>query len=287
MKARAQLGSLLFLLLACTERPDSDLFSDGPAPSPGDGFGGSHAGTTATPTNAGMAAGESADNGGSGTLMPSGGVAGVAAAAGTASDAGAPNPLDSAGAAGAGGEPLPEPAVCGNGKLEAGEQCDDGGKTDGDGCSPECQVVCSDFGEDVVKSDDLHCYAGYDEADFEGAVAACQQRGGYLVTIGSETENALVRELVRTSKWIGAFEDVSLTSQLAGEYVWVSGEPFSFENWDARQPDRAASRCNTNASINNGRCYEHCAAMQGDGSWADARCDSSDGYVCEWEPSGS
>jgi cysteine-rich repeat protein len=31
-------------------------------------------------------------------------------------------------------------AVCGNGVLEAGEQCDDGNITSGDGCSATCQL---------------------------------------------------------------------------------------------------------------------------------------------------
>jgi len=30
--------------------------------------------------------------------------------------------------------------VCGNGTLDAGEQCDDGNTADGDGCSATCQL---------------------------------------------------------------------------------------------------------------------------------------------------
>ncbi len=33
-----------------------------------------------------------------------------------------------------------ETAVCGNGKIETGEECDDGNKTDGDGCSKDCKI---------------------------------------------------------------------------------------------------------------------------------------------------
>ncbi|HEU4732431.1 MAG TPA: DUF4215 domain-containing protein, partial [Kofleriaceae bacterium] len=33
--------------------------------------------------------------------------------------------------------------VCGNGKLEVGEACDDGNRTDGDGCDSDCtQSAC-------------------------------------------------------------------------------------------------------------------------------------------------
>jgi cysteine-rich repeat protein len=42
----------------------------------------------------------------------------------------------------------PPPPVCGNGKLETGEACDDGNLTNGDGCSSTCTVepppVCGD-----------------------------------------------------------------------------------------------------------------------------------------------
>ena len=33
-------------------------------------------------------------------------------------------------------------ARCGNGALEAGEACDDGGAISGDGCSADCTVEC-------------------------------------------------------------------------------------------------------------------------------------------------
>src|SRR5436190_1670340 len=36
----------------------------------------------------------------------------------------------------------PLPPLCGNGVLDPGEQCDDGNRTPGDGCSAICQIVC-------------------------------------------------------------------------------------------------------------------------------------------------
>src|SRR5262249_19707193 len=33
--------------------------------------------------------------------------------------------------------------ACGNGRLDAGEQCDDGNHAPGDGCNPICQIECS------------------------------------------------------------------------------------------------------------------------------------------------
>ncbi len=38
------------------------------------------------------------------------------------------------------GDGPPAEPVCGNGSLEAGEQCDDGNTTSGDGCSATCRI---------------------------------------------------------------------------------------------------------------------------------------------------
>ena len=44
------------------------------------------------------------------------------------------------GEGGGGGEPAPDPvAFCGDGFLDADEQCDDGNEEDGDGCSSVCE----------------------------------------------------------------------------------------------------------------------------------------------------
>jgi cysteine-rich repeat protein len=234
-----------------------------------------------------MATGGSAANGGENSgAMPGAGTGGSGQPAG---DGGEP-PLGSAGedaGTGGAGEPPLQP-VCGNGKLEAGEECDDAGATCEDGCNADCVVVCGDFGQGTVKSDDHHCYKGYDEATFEGAQQDCVARGAHLVTISSEAENDIAQSFVASSKFIGGFEDVALMDDSAGTYEWVTGEPFTYQNWDEddEQPDRDGTRC-ANGGPSNLQCYEHCARMTGDGSWSDQRCDLEDGYVCEWEPAGS
>jgi hypothetical protein len=223
---------------------------DGGAPGNGDG---------GAPDSPGMAG--ASDGGGSG------GVAGGGATAG----------------GGTGGKPGPAEPVCGNGKRETGEECDDGGHEGKDGCAA-CKVVCSDHGEGALKSEDFHCYVGFDQNAFEGAVADCKALGAHIVSITSAAENEVVSSLVRNSKWIGGFENVPPTSPGGGQYEWATGEPFGYENWAEGEPDSAEYRCNGSGPF--GRCYEHCILMEGGGTWLDSRCDASDGYVCEWEPAG-
>ena len=288
MKTRLCLHLVPWLLLACNNHPESALFSDELPTSIEANGGGTKAlasgGGTESELPPAAAGSESVGGSSAGSGATSGGALPVG---GSESDAGSVGVGVGEPTAGAGAEPSTDPAppVCGNGKLEAGEQCDDAKHAGKDGCSAECQVVCSDFGEAMEMSADYHCYAGYDEADFEGAQAACVKLGAHLVSIGSAAENTLVSGFVRSSKFIGAFEDVALMSEGTAEYEWITGEVLSYENWSSQQPDGAGERCTPYAT--NPRCYEHCAFMLGDGTWADQRCDIKDGYVCEWEPAGA
>ena len=272
------------LALACSS-PSSGLFSPvHEVPSPG-GSGGSAGSSLGSSGNGAAAMGGSsmmagADSG----AAPSGGSSGSGGTAQQSGDGGDPT-TGMGGAVGDAGSPPddPDPPMCGNGKLEGDEECDDMGHEGGDGCDANCEVDCSDFGEDAVESADHHCYNGYDEATFEAAQADCAERGAHLVTISSAAENELAASFVNTSKFIGGFEMVELMSNSDGIYEWVTGEPFEYENWAGQQPDRDGSRCST---FNGPNCYEHCAAIDSQGTWMDQRCDLEDGYVCEWEPAG-
>jgi len=243
---------------------------------------------------------------GSGGKAAHGGAnSGGAASAGTATSGGGataaggdgnpPEPPATAGAdsGGAGGEPsAPPESVCGNGVIEAGEECDGGASKEKDGCSDDCQVVCAEHGPDLVESADHHCYGGYDQADFAGSREACTMKGAHLATIGSAAENEVVASLVKVSKYLGGFEDVPLMSEGTGEYGWITGEPLSYTSWKQGEPSRSGSRCAQTlpggpSPIGTKLCYEHCVAMVADGKWDDQLCDRVDGYVCEWEPPGT
>lgn len=285
MKAYLRISAAAFLVFACN-RPEGDLFGvDDSASSAraggsgGNGSGNDSNGGSMAPSAGATGAGAAAQAGSSG-----GGATGGSATAGSSpgeSAAGEPSPPQMPdGGEGAGGEPSrpPEP-VCGNGIIEAGEQCDDAGHAGQDGCAA-CQVVCSHYGTGTLASADHHCYAGYGEAPFEAAREACEELGAHLATISSSAENSLVQTLVNESKFLGAFEDVGVMAKGSDDYRWLTGEPFTFTNWAQGEPNKKETRC----SSYSGHCYGHCLAMNGQGLWTNQRCDIEDGYVCEWEP---
>lgn len=282
MKANVRLSALALLSLVACNRPDSDLFGSGSLPPIENG-----SGTGGGATAGGTSLSGSANNGGTSSNEPVAPVAGRTSDEPTAGSTTVPNDQGIAGAidaAGGSGEP-PKPAepMCGNGILEAGEQCDDAGHAGEDGCDSACKVVCADFGADTAESEDHHCYNGYDEADFAGAVEDCAKRGGHLATISSAAENKIARTFVNNSKWLGGHEDVSATAPGTGTYGWITGESFTYTNWGEREPDQARVRCSGFEQ----NCYEHCVSMIGDGTWADQSCAITDGYLCEWEPAGA
>jgi cysteine-rich repeat protein len=305
MRANVRSATLAFVLLIACNRPDSDLFGADGLPLPGANSGGrssgvSLAGSSAADSNTGAQTGADMMNTGGSTTTDPVTNAGTPSTAGSApveqgGNAGSTNPPDPSGTAGVpdgtGGSPDPTPTepVCGNGILEDGEQCDDAGHTGQDGCDASCKVVCSQYGQGTLESDDHHCYAGYDTFEFTIAQQDCVRRGAHLATISSAAENKLARMLTNNSKWIGAYENVSEAMPGTGAYEWLTGEPFTYTNWGPEEPNHLDTHCGGGAGGPGGaaHCYEHCVAILGDGTWADHRCDMSDGYVCEWEPAGA
>ncbi len=304
MRVNVRCGAVAFLFVTACNRPDADLFgADGSPPNNGTDAGGTLSVTAPTTagtggaTSGGSSSGDLAvggtANGGSSDKPATGGDsatggapgAGAGPVAGAGGSVGGSSPLEQAGAPnGTAGKPeLPKP-VCGNGVLEAGEVCDDAGHAGKDGCDANCKVVCADYGPGTLESEDHHCYNGYDQGDFEAAQQACVKKGAHLATIASAAENQIARELVNDSKWLGGYESVPLTSEGTGTYTWLTGEAFTYTNWAPREPNRREAHC---GAAFNTLCFEHCIAILGDGTWADARCDMSDGYVCEWEPAGT
>jgi cysteine-rich repeat protein len=89
----------------------------------GNGTAGTSNGTAGTSNGT---AGTSNGMAGSGSLGGSGGTGGTGAGTSGSGGTGGTKPVN----------------LCGNGKIDAGETCDDGNKLSGDGCSAQCQCAC-------------------------------------------------------------------------------------------------------------------------------------------------
>jgi cysteine-rich repeat protein len=154
---------------------------------------------------------------------------------------------------------------CGNGSIDAGEQCDDGNGDDADGCSG-CVVDCEPT--EFKHSTTHHCYrlvttserqqaAQNDCATWGGAVGL-----GYLVSITSADEQTFVQNIgAGNERWIGAGD-----AAVEGSFEWISGEPWSYTNWRNGEPSGGG---------------EDCVEIENDGQWDDQPCDDQKWYVCE------
>ncbi len=64
---------------------------------------------------------------------------------------------------------------------------------------------------------------------------ACLNMGGHLVTVTSAAENNFIFNLW-PSGWIGLTDEVS-----EGTWRWVTGEPYSWSNWNGGEPNNAGN----------------------------------------------
>jgi hypothetical protein len=86
---------------------------------------------------------------------------------------------------------------------------------------------------------------------WSGANSAATAAGGYLATLTSAGENAFVyNNLVNNplywnqepggsdlGPWLGGYQTSDNGSQAALNWVWVTGEPWSFTNWHSGEPN--------------------------------------------------
>lgn len=83
-------------------------------------------------------------------------------------------PTSTTGDPGSSGGFDPPTPVCGNGYLEAGEECDDANQQDGDGCDATCTIPCGIEAEIVA-------LAPSSESEVAGAAIAPAPDGGFVV----------------------------------------------------------------------------------------------------------
>ena len=129
-----------------------------------------------------------------------------------------------------------------------------------------------------------------DVSDWQGAQNKCRERGGHLVVIKNEGENAVVHELMKSHRaaWIGA-------EKVLGSWHWVMPTPFDYAHWAPGNEHKVHSKHESahkseDRSIGNGVK----AAMFGNwedneqirGWWFPPNGNEPGGvnaYVCEWD----
>ncbi|MBQ4443692.1 MAG: leucine-rich repeat protein [Clostridia bacterium] len=104
---------------------------------------------------------------------------------------------------------------------------------------------------------------------WQNAKAAAEEKKGYLASITSSKENGSLLPLIQAleiSLWIGATDEGT-----AGNWRWVNGEYFEYNNWDDGEP-------------NNSGGIEHYAQIKwGSGKWNDNKNDAAIyGYLVEY-----
>ncbi len=80
---------------------------------------------------------------------------------------------------------------------------------------------------------------------------------GHLATIHSQAENDFINSLGRGTGFFGAFQPVG-SPEPAGNWQWVTGEPWIYSNWSPGNPSNSGNTGN-----------EDVASMRLDGEWND------------------
>ncbi len=110
-------------------------------------------------------------------------------------------------------------------------------------------------------------------ASWHKANEYCSSLGGHLVTIQTEEENQFVSHLA-PDMWLGATDEIK-----EGDWVWVTGEPWSYTNWYPSEP----TNCCPQQFCGPQECTpESYLTVDNTGQWNDTP-DGEMFFVCEWD----
>ncbi len=126
-----------------------------------------------------------------------------------------------------------------------------------------------------------------EDVSWEEANQKCQEKGGHLVTITSESEMNEIIQLVENSSakylWLGGYTSFNDNGDVFAH--WVTGEEFTYDKWSKGEPSRT-DKDGTDEK------YLMLWYLDKEWSWNDQRNDPLSafkwfegkiGYVCEYE----
>ena len=118
-------------------------------------------------------------------------------------------------------------------------------------------------------------YYNYEKLTWENAKEYCENyRGGHLVTINDSAEQSFIANDLITSEKYGYF--IGGTDRAnEGTWTWITGEPFSYSNWEDGEPN------NTAVLDQNGEDF--LMIISSNGKWNDIINNNEHGFICEIE----
>lgn len=139
-------------------------------------------------------------------------------------------------------------------------------------CERERPVV------DVATRRIFHLFPGEQQRTYDAAKTLCASlpKPGHLVTIADQAEQDFVNALMDSSRfWLGLDD---LTTE--GTFVWVTGEPTGFFNWDpvggfdnhGPEPDAVDAS------------FEDMVGLAEDGFWETRDASDDENVICEIDP---
>ena len=146
----------------------------------------------------------------------------------------------------------------------------------------------------LIKIANIEQYNGHyykvfnDGLTWAQAKQRCEELGGHLVTITSQTEQLVVQELIvaqgtKGYYWTGGVRNT------AGDFVWITGEAFTYSNWGNGEPNGLDANGKVNENIVTIYKYQGIDGvwndvfeLGGDGRYPFYNIENS-GFVCEWD----
>lgn len=103
----------------------------------------------------------------------------------------------------------------------------------------------------------------------------CERRGGHLITVNDPSEQEIVNYFLNKytpySIWLGATDE-----EKEDQWSWITGEPFSYTNWEPGEPSKSTENEDFAEAIGNDS-----------GRWNDTIVDkqANGGFICEYSDS--
>lgn len=119
-----------------------------------------------------------------------------------------------------------------------------------------------------------------DPMSWKAAKEYCEQLGGHLATITTAEEQNIIAQLIskgnKSSYWLGATDE-----SVDGEWLWITGEEFTYSNWGHGQPDNSYSGTEDYLGIS--RLNQGWANTNEWNDFVENSLSYDGGFICEWE----